>query len=138
MTDSRATIGVIDDDISSREAIAGLIESLGFAVASFASAVEFLAANVVKQLACIVVDVQMPGMSGLDLQCALAKTADAAPIIFVTSHEDRELRARALDAGAVAFLGKPVAADELLAHIETLPRRSVNDVGAAEPPCPKV
>ena len=124
MTQSRPTIGVIDDDISSRESLSGLIQSLGFASRSFASAQEFLAATVANDLACILVDMRMPGMSGLELQSELSKNNDAAPIIFVTSQDDHALRARALRAGAVALLRKPVVADELLAHIASLLSRA--------------
>jgi FixJ family two-component response regulator len=112
-------IGIIDDDVSFREALAGLVESFGFRAVSFASAHEFLLSGRPSDLGCLIVDVQMPGMSGLDLQSHLALSGQDAPIILVTSHPDSRVRSRALQAGAVGVLDKPFDPEDLLHHVRS-------------------
>jgi FixJ family two-component response regulator len=116
---------VIDDDVSCREAIAGFVDALGYQTVTFASATMFLAANPPRDLLCLILDVQMPGMTGLELQARLAAAGDGVPIIFVTSLPDACVRARALAAGAVGLLSKPFDRDELEHHIREAARRRV-------------
>ncbi len=117
MDSEQLVIGIIDDDISMREALEGLISSFEFATSTYASALEFLQADPQPRLACLVVDVKMPGMSGLDLQAALIEAGRQLPIIFVTSFTEASVHARALAAGAQCVLGKPVDRDELIRQI---------------------
>lgn len=120
-------IAVVDDDPSMREALQGLIGSFGFATVSFDSAKALLASQAVDELACLVMDIQMPGMSGLELQSELNAVDRSPPLIFVTSFPDDNVRARALASGAIGFLPKPVDRDELIGHIKTaldLPKTS--------------
>jgi FixJ family two-component response regulator len=112
-------VGIIDDDVSFREALAGLVESFGFCTVSFASAHEFLLSGRSSDLRCLIVDVQMPGMSGLELQGHLALTGRDIPIILVTSYPDSRVRWHALRAGAVGILDKPFDPEDLLHHVRS-------------------
>ena len=112
-------VAVVDDDESVREATQSLLLSAGFRAAVFASAEDFLQAPQRQDTACLIVDVRMPGMSGLDLQQQLARSRSAIALIFITSHEDDEARARALRAGAVDFLYKPFSDEALLRAIRS-------------------
>ena len=100
-------VAVVDDDESVRSAIYGALRSVGFAARAFASAEEFLDSDVRRDTACLISDVQMPGMSGLELQAALAKDEYRIPIIFITAFGDQRVRTQALKAGALEFLDKP-------------------------------
>jgi len=112
-------ISVVDDDQSVRESLARLIRSVGLDVEAFASAEEFLNAGPRRRAACLILDIRMPGMSGLELQKALMVTDPELPVIFVTAHgSDKNLRARALSAGAVDYLLKPLQEDEVLKAID--------------------
>ena len=106
-------VSLVDDDESVRRSTTLLIESFGFHAAAFESAESFLKSGQLQETACLIVDVQMPGMNGLELQSHLATVGYKIPIIFVTAYDNKELRKQALQAGAVAFLGKPFS-DELL------------------------
>jgi FixJ family two-component response regulator len=108
---------LIDDDVSVREGLATLIESVGLAVQSFGSAQEFLVAKPTEPKGCVVLDVNMPGMNGLDLQRELNATGIPLPVIFLTGHGDIPMTVQALKAGAAHFLTKPVREDELVAAI---------------------
>jgi len=107
-------IAVVDDDEAIREAIQSLLRSVGFRVEVFASAEDFWPAGHRQNAACLIVDVRMPRMSGLELQRQLATAHCPIPIIFITAHGDEETRTRALRAGAVDFLDKPFSDDILL------------------------
>lgn len=108
-------ITVVDDDESVREAIKSLIRSVGLGAEVFASAEDFLNYGDLHQTACLILDVRMPGMGGLELQQRLAADNYRIPIIFVTAHaSDTEARARALQLGAVDFLFKPFSEEALL------------------------
>ena len=107
-------ISVVDDDESIRRTITLLIESFGFRAAAFASAESFLKSGQLHDTSCLILDVQMPGMNGFELQSKLAATGYSMPIIFVTAYDDKESRGRAMQAGAVAFLGKPFSDEQLL------------------------
>jgi FixJ family two-component response regulator len=111
------TIFLIDDDVSVREGLTTLIESVGLAVRAFGSAREFLVATPVDAIGCVVLDVSMPGMNGLDLQREMNLTGIALPVIFLTGHGDIPMTVQALKAGAVHFLTKPVREDELMGAI---------------------
>ena len=124
----RNTISIIDDDESIGRTTKRLIESFGFRAAAFASAETFLTSCQLDETACLIVDVRMPGMSGLELQRHLAQQGGSIPIIFITSYEDGASRAQALEAGAVAVLGKPFNDHELLEtiHAALQQRRAPN------------
>jgi FixJ family two-component response regulator len=114
----RSLIAVVDDDEAIREATESLIRSVGFKAAVYASAEEFLRSGHLQVTACLIVDVRMPGMSGLDLQRQLATANYSIPIIFITAHGDADTRTRALRAGAVAFLDKPFSDEVLLGAVQ--------------------
>ncbi len=114
MTDKGALVYVVDDDASAREGVAGLLRSAGMMAKTFASGEEFLAAPRPKLPSCLVLDVNLPGVNGLDLQQKLAKSDVQVPIIFLTGHGDIPMTVRAVKAGAVNFLTKPFDDEELL------------------------
>ena len=118
MRDPGALIYVVDDDVSAREGVAGLIRSAGLKAMTFASAEEFLATSRAKMPSCLILDVNLPGVSGLDLQQELAKSAVQVPIIFISGHGDIPMTVRAVRAGAANFLTKPVNDEELLGAIQ--------------------
>ena len=107
MTRTVSTIAVIDDDESVRRALCRLIRSAGLSVETYATAEDFLDQVAEKMPACLILDVRMPGMSGLELQNLLAADNRRIPIVFITAHEDEQARLTALGAGGVAFLQKP-------------------------------
>src|SRR5579863_4796630 len=106
-------VGIVDDDSGQRESISSLVRSVGLRSAVFSSAEEFLGSEELKYADCLILDVRMPRISGLDLQSRLAEMACRIPIIFATGYSDEEVQRRALDDGAVAFLHKPFS-DEAL------------------------
>ena len=112
-----ATVFVVDDDASVREALGGLVRSAGLSVATYATAQEFLASPRAEGPSCLVLDVQLPGVSGLDLQRRMAEVNLEMPIIFITGHGDIPTSVRAMKAGAVEFLTKPFGDDDLLTAI---------------------
>ena len=111
-------ISVVDDDDSVRESLRGLIRSVGFAVKVFASAEEFLNSDHLRNTDCLILDVRMPGMNGLELQRQLAASDRKIPVIFITAHGDDEVRSRALNGGAVDYLLKPFSEEALLNAID--------------------
>jgi FixJ family two-component response regulator len=115
----RNLISVVDDDESIRRTTTLLIESFGFRTAAFESAEGFLKSGQLNDTSCLIVDVQMPGMNGLQLQSHLAAAGSGIPIIFITAYDDKESRQRAMQAGAVAFLGKPFSDEQLLQTIRS-------------------
>src|SRR5213594_586556 len=116
--DMRRPVCVVDDDASVREAVGGLLRSVGMTVETFGSAREFLASARRDAPSCLVLDVELPGLSGLDLQQELVKENARVPIIFLTGHGDIPMSVRAIQAGALDFLTKPVDVDLLLGAIE--------------------
>ena len=118
MNNARALIYVVDDDVSVREGLESLLRSAGFTVQTFSSAQEFLASARADVPSCLVLDVQLPGLSGLDLQQELAKADVQIPIIFLTGHGDIPMSVRAMKAGALEFLTKPVNDEDLLDAIQ--------------------
>jgi len=109
-----ALISIVDDDESIREAIQSLLRSVGFRAKTFASAEQFLQSDQIENTACLILDVRMPGMDGLELQRQLAADQRRIPIIFITAHGDEDTRTRALQEGAVEFLLKPFSEEALL------------------------
>ena len=107
-------ISIVDDDESIRRTTTFLIQSFGFRAAAFESAEDFLKSGRLNETSCLIVDVQMPGMNGLQLQRELAAAGCSIPIIFITAYDDKESCRRAMQAGAVAFLGKPFSDEQLL------------------------
>jgi FixJ family two-component response regulator len=111
---SATLISIVDDDEEMREATEGLIRSLGYQTATFASADEFLRSDSLGDTSCLIVDVQMPGLSGIDLQRDLIAQGIKMPTIFITAFPEEGMRDSALTAGAVGYLGKPFSEDSLL------------------------
>ena len=100
-------VAVVDDDESIRDALQGLIQESGFSTFACASAEEFFESGLKRQTACLVADIRLPGISGLELQSRLIASHQDIPIIFITAHGDEDMRLQALRAGAVEFLAKP-------------------------------
>ena len=111
-------IGVIDDDEFMRDALSRLLRSAGYKCAAFSSSQEFLDSGP-AETDCLLLDIQMPGLNGLDLQAKLREIDRAIPVIFVTAKADNEARARALQQGAAAFFTKPFNDEALLGAIES-------------------
>ncbi len=118
MTESRTTVVVVDDDASVRRGLERLLGCAGYNVESFASARDFLARGDYDRPGCLVLDVRMPGQSGLDLHRVLVESHHDIPVIFITGHGDIPMAVRAMKAGAVDFLPKPFDAQALLDAIE--------------------
>jgi FixJ family two-component response regulator len=110
-------ISIVEDDADVRTATESLVKSHGFDVRTFASAQDFLRSHSVAQTACLISDVQMPVMSGIELQAALADRGFRIPTIFVTAFMDESIKRRAMDAGAVGFLYKPFKTSSLIQFI---------------------
>jgi FixJ family two-component response regulator len=114
-----ALISIIDDDESIRESTKGFVRSLGYQAATFASAEEFLRSDSVSSTSCLITDVQMPGLSGIELQRGLIAQGVQMPTIFITAFPEEETRARAMKAGALGYLSKPFSEDSLLRCLST-------------------
>jgi FixJ family two-component response regulator len=117
-------IAIVDDDDSLRNSLDNLLRSVGLRTQGFASAEAFLRATQAPETACLILDVRMPGMNGLELQRQLGAANWRIPIIFITSHTDDDARARALEAGAVDFLYKPCREEDLLNAIDAALKQS--------------
>ncbi|MGV6871847.1 response regulator transcription factor [Pseudochelatococcus sp. B33] len=117
-------IAVIDDDDGLRSATENLLSACGFKACTFASAEDYLGSGLVPDTACLITDVQMPGMGGIELQAALLRQGHRKPIIFITAFPEAHLREEVLARGAVAFLSKPFEVSELLAHVESALERN--------------
>jgi FixJ family two-component response regulator len=115
---SGPTVFVVDDDTAVREALSSLIRSVDLAVETFGSAAEFLRAKLPDSPSCLVLDVRLPGVSGLDFQGELARSGIHIPIIFVTGHGDIPMTVKAMKAGAVEFLTKPFRDQDMLDAIQ--------------------
>ena len=132
MGETGAFVYVVDDDASAREGVARLIRSAGLMTRTFASAEEFLAIPRQKNLGCLILDVNLPGLTGLDLQQELAKSGVELPIIFLTGHGDIPMSVRALKAGAANFLTKPFEEEDLLNAIHQSLMSYLDDELAAD------
>src|SRR6185436_11909553 len=118
MTTPTAPVYIVDDDASVREAVGRLVRSAGWEVETFASAREFLASPWADVPSCLILDVRLPGLSGLELQQRLATSCARTAIVFLTGHGDIPTSVRAIKAGALEFLTKPYADADLIAAIE--------------------
>jgi FixJ family two-component response regulator len=116
--ESRTVIAIVDDDPSVREGLESLIRSAGWGAETFGSAQEFLARLGAEAPSCLILDLQLPGLSGLDLQKRMAEAALEIPIVFLTGHGDIPASVKAMKAGAIEFLTKPVAEEDLLRAIQ--------------------
>jgi FixJ family two-component response regulator len=112
-------IAIVDDDESMREAIISLMRSAGYEPVAFPCAGDFLSSEQVRRTDCLVADVQMPGMSGIELHGKLVQSGKPIPTVLITAHPDEKARVRAIKAGVVAYLAKPFNEDELLDCIQT-------------------
>jgi len=121
--DARTLVSVVDDDESVREALPDLLREFGFSVEAFSSAEEFLASDALDRTGCLVLDIRMPGMSGLDLQRELTRRRAGIPIIFITAHGDETLRPRLIAAGAADCLLKPFSETALLDAVNAVLKR---------------
>jgi FixJ family two-component response regulator len=110
-------VAIVDDDDSMRGALHGLLRAVGLPAIAFASAEEFLNSGQQHQTACLIADIRMPGMSGLDLQARLNSERCRIPTIFITAHGDAKMRLQALREGAVEFLSKPFDDEALLESV---------------------
>jgi FixJ family two-component response regulator len=115
----RPVISIIDDDPSVRQATDGLLRSLGYRSATFASAEDFLRSDRLRDTSCLITDVQMPGLSGVELQGLLNARGSRMPIIFITAFPEERIRRCVLEAGAIGFLSKPFEEATLIEHLET-------------------
>jgi len=120
---SKGNIAVIEDDVLVRQALEDCMESAGYAVEGFGSAEEFLAAASSLNAACLIVDIQLPGITGLELQDKLAAVEKCVPIVFVTAQGTNANRDKAMKHGAAGFLSKPFRREELLKIIRAAMRR---------------
>jgi FixJ family two-component response regulator len=111
------TVAIVDDDDLMRSALGGLLKSAGLPAQEFASAEDFLNSGQQHQIGCLIADIRMPGISGLELQAKLNADRCRIPIIFITAHGDEKMRLQALRAGAVEFLAKPFDDEALLVSV---------------------
>jgi FixJ family two-component response regulator len=112
-------ISIVDDDAFVRQALGDLVQSLGYGAVTFPSAEHFLESGRVTETACVITDLQLPGLSGLDLQNHLLAGGHRMPIIIITAYPEENCRRRALSAGAVAFLSKPFSEESLMDCLST-------------------
>jgi FixJ family two-component response regulator len=110
-------IAIVDDDEPLREALGSVMKAAGFLAKTYASAEEFLESAQLQEMACLILDVRLPGMNGIELQRRLSNANSPIPIIFVTAHGDASVRDLVMKAGAAGFLNKPVRSDALLKEI---------------------
>ena len=117
-------ISIVDDDASVRRATQVLIKSLGYSATAFASAREFLDSGFLGDTDCVIADIHMPGMTGIELQSHLAASGDHTPVILITAFPDDATRKRALDGGALGFLSKPFKEESLVACLQAALRQT--------------
>ena len=120
MRDTRPLISVVDDDESVRESLPDLLNEFGYSVRAFSSPLEFLASDALEQTRCLILDVAMPGMTGIELQAELKQRDSQIPIIFITATRDETIRARVVELGAVACLTKPFTEADLLEELRSV------------------
>jgi FixJ family two-component response regulator len=116
--EAQSIVFVVDDDASLRDALSSLLRSVGLRVEVFGSAADFLKGRLPNAVSCLVLDIRLPGVSGLDFQAELAKAGIHIPIIFITGHGDIPMTVRAMKAGAVEFLTKPFREQDLLDAVQ--------------------
>jgi FixJ family two-component response regulator len=120
-------ISIIDDDASVRTAVSRLVRSLGYVANAFASAEEFLSSEQINTTTCLIADVQMPLMSGIELQDILRRQARQLLIIFITAFPEPNVRARAMNGGGIGFLAKPIDGESLIKHIQAAVTKTAID-----------
>jgi len=120
-------VSIVDDDVSVRRSTRRLLHAAGLRVEAFASAEEFLMSGRAEETACLILDLRMPGMNGLQLQRRLAEASNPVPIVFVTAHSSPEEERQALQAGAIQLLQKPVSKEVLLLAIRNALKPSPDD-----------
>ena len=120
-------ISIVDDDESVREATKGLIRAAGFRAETFVSAQDFLKSDGARRASCLILDMQMPGMTGLELLERLAASGHPVPTILITAYPDNRARERALKVGVICYLRKPFSEDHLLDCIESALRQANAD-----------
>lgn len=130
-TPERPLVSVVDDDESVRESLPDLLREFGFAATAFSSANEFLSSGTVDQTKCLILDVAMPDMTGLELQLELKRRGQSIPIVFITGQRDEELRNQALKEGAINFLHKPFSDTALLEALNMILRANEPTVTAS-------
>jgi FixJ family two-component response regulator len=131
MPDPASIVFIVDDDVSVRESLGALLQTAGWEARSFASAREFLACPPACGPSCLILDISLPDLNGLDVQNHIARERAAMPIIFITGYGDVPTTVRAMKAGAVEFLTKPFGDDALLDAVSDAMERSVTDLGEA-------
>lgn len=117
MQRSTKLVAIVDDDDLMRSALEGLLKAVGLRAQAFSSAEEFLESGQPRETACLIADIRMPGMSGLELQAKLNADACRIPIVFITAHGDEKMRMQAMRSGAVEFLAKPFDDEALLESV---------------------
>jgi CheY-like chemotaxis protein len=116
----RSIVSVVDDDESVRESLPDLLNEFGYSVRTFSSALEFLASDALEQTKCLILDITMPGMTGIELQAELKRRDKRIPIIFITGTRDEAVRARVVELGAVACLTRPFSDTSLLEALRSV------------------
>jgi len=129
-----AHVSVVDDDESVRESLPELLRSFGFEVRPFSSAEEFLASDSLTRTDCLILDVAMPGMTGLELHQELARRRRQIPIVFITAQTDESLRPRAMQAGAAAYLFKPFSESAILDAVHAALEKRESPMGNLNQP----
>ncbi len=124
MSDEHALVSVVDDDESVRESLPDLLNEFGYSARTFSSALEFLASDAMEQTQCLILDVAMPGMSGIELQAELKRREKRMPIIFITATRDDAVRTRVLEMGASAYLSKPFSDTALFEALRSVSARN--------------
>ena len=119
-------VSIVDDDVSVRRSTRRLLRSSGFRAEAFASAEEFLESKSAAETTCLILDLRMPGMNGLELQRRLTQNGHRVPIIFLSAHASEEEERSAFSAGAVQFLRKPISKEALLSAIRDALKRSID------------
>jgi FixJ family two-component response regulator len=117
MPQSTLVVAAVDDDRRIRESVQSVLESAGYEAVTFESAEAFLDSGVLSNVTCVLADVRLPGIDGIELQRRIRRRRPTLPIIFMTAHDDEDIRQRALRDGAVAFMVKPFDGGELLEHV---------------------
>jgi FixJ family two-component response regulator len=120
MIDKRPLVSVVDDDESVRESLPDLLNEFGYSARAFSSAWEFLASDALGQTRCLILDIAMPGMTGIELQAELKQRGKQIPIIFITATRDETIQARVIDLGAAACLTKPFSETALLEGLRSV------------------
>ena len=124
-------VSVVDDDRAAREAVTSLVKSFGFRVEGFASAEEFLTSDCIRECACLIADIRMPGMSGFDLFTRLRASGTPIPTVLITAYTDAATESEVVRAGVESYLAKPLRADELLRSIRGAIARRTGALKAA-------